>query len=264
MDIEMEDEVSVTKNNNLMSPVNMFNRPPPNMFGKNAMQSSSTNDFANKDRAPGFDDLNNDRANNSASSTAAGYDRDKDFRGRGRERERDNRNRSGNRDNRRNDYSSERTADRNSNTRWSEARGRSRENDRTVRQNSRDRNDRSSADRNDGRDKLLQDRIRNISADGNNRDFNNQRNNMQWRDAPPANQMNFNNNFIDQANAVPPRPMAAFTGAPPALEDIRIPIPLESLRGMPIGPMAKGHHGRGRPFGEYSFAEFQYECSISC
>lgn len=241
----MEDETSMSKSsNNLMSPMNMFNRPPPNMFGKNAMQPSSTNDFANKDRAPSFDDANSDRGNNSGNSSGIqGHDREKDFRGRGRERE--NRNSRG----RRSDYSNERSGDRNSNTRWSE-RGRSRENDRSGRPDSRERNDRNSMDRNDGRDKPLHDRLRNIPTDGNNpRDFNNPRNNMPWRDAQP-NQMNFNNNFIDQSNA-PPRPMAAFAGAPPALEDIRIPIPLESLRGMPIGPMGNKNHHNRRPFGNY-------------
>lgn len=129
------------------------------------------------------------------------HDREKDFRNR--------------RDNRR-DYSNERS--RNTNSRWSEG-GRSRENDR-ARPNSRDRNDRKSP---------MHDRLRNISgADNSNREFNNPRSNMQWN--TQTNPLNFNNNFgMDQSNP-PPRQMNM--NAPPALEDIRIPI--ESLRGMPM------------------------------
>lgn len=126
------------------------------------------------------------------------HDRDndmKDFRGRGTDRDRDNRNRG----NRSRDYSNERGG-RNSNSRWSDGRGRSRESDRIT------------------------------QSDGNNRDFNNSRNNMQWRDQP-QNQMNFNNSRHDQAN-----PRMNIGSAPPALEDMRLPIPLDNLRGGPMGP----------------------------
>lgn len=97
------------------------------------------------------------------------------------------------------------------NSRWSES-GRSRENDRT-RQSSRDRNDRHSP---------MNDRMR--GGDSNNRDFNSTRNSGQW--PAQSNQMNFNSNM----------------NAPPALEDIRIPI--ESLRGMPM-LNNKSHHSGG-------------------
>lgn len=246
MDIEMEDETASTsklsQNNNqsLISPMNMFNRPPPQLFGQNTHSGlpSLTDDFPSKDVGLNLD-ANQDDRSNSRDRNSASHDREREFRGRGRERERDNRNRGGNRDNRRADYSNER------NTRWPENRGRSRDDDttdvvRTNRQNSRERNDRRSRDRNE-RDKPLQDRLRDLAGDGNNRigDFNNPRNNQQWRDGPPH-PINFGgNNFVD-------RRALNLTGAPPALEDIRIPIPLESLRGPPIGPMGnKNHHNRG-------------------
>lgn len=148
-----------------------------------------SNDFPNKDRST-FDDLNN--------SGNSSHDRDrdgdmKDFRSRGAERDRENR-----RGNRR-DYSNERVGGgggRN-NSRWSSD-GRSRENDRIP------------------------------PADGNNRDFNNSRNNLQWRDAQ-SNPMNFNNSYMDPAN-----PRMNLSGGPPALlaEEMRLPIP-DSLRGGP-------------------------------
>lgn len=193
----------------------MFNRPPPKIFAQNSM--------------PPTNDVN---SNNAATVNAD------DFRGRAMERDRDNRNR-GNRENRRD--SNERVGgNRNSNTRWSEGgRGRSRENDRTGR------SDRRSMDN----DKPpIHDRLRNVAPDGGqSRDFNNgPRNNMQWRgDNSQPNQMNFNNSYMDQSSA-PPRPMNMMSGAPPALEDMRIPIPMDNLRGMPIGPMNnnKPNHGK--------------------
>lgn len=156
-----------------------------------------SNDFSGKDNCG----PNFDDSGNSS--------HDKDFRGRGIDRERDNRNRG----NRSRDYSNERggssggSTGRNSNSRWSDGRGRSRENDRIT------------------------------PSDGNNRDFNNSRNNMQWRDQQP-NQMNFNNSYMDQSN---PR-MNIGVGAggpPPALEDMRLPIPIDNLRGGPMGPNCK-------------------------
>lgn len=106
----------------------------------------------------------------------------------------------------RRDYSNERGNNRISNTRWSET-GRGR-----SRENDRTiRNDRRD---NDG-GKSLPDR----SLNG------------------PRNNMQFGNSYVDQQVA-PPRP--------PALEDMRIATPIESLRGMPIGPMSNNnpHHGK--------------------
>lgn len=210
MDIEMEDETSSKTSQSIVSP--MFNRPPPQIFG----QSTGL---------PSAEEFNQNEEQPDNGSTS--HDRERDFRGRGRERERDNRNRGPNRDNRRNDFSSERSGDRNA--RWSD-RARSRDN--ADRPDSRERNERRSRDRND---KSLQDRLRDLAADGNNRsgDWNS----MQWREGP----LNFGNGSR--------RPIS-MSGAPPALEDIRIPMPLESLRGPPIGAIAnKGHHGRA--FGEF-------------
>lgn len=186
MDIE-EDESNQPTDPIFQKGQTMFNRPPPKIFGQNAMPS---NDFSNKDnRGPNFDDVNN--------SGNPSHDRDgdmKDFRGRGSERDRENRNRGNRRD-----YSNERGG--RNNSRWSDGRGRSRENDRIP------------------------------PADANNRDFNNSRNNMQWREQQP-NQMNFNNTFMDQSN---PR---MTLGGPPPLEDMRLPIPVDNLRG-PMGPNCK-------------------------
>lgn len=103
-----------------------------------------------------------------------------------------------NRGNRR-DYSNERIGGGRNNSRWSDGRGRSRENDRIT------------------------------PADGNSRDFSNSRNNMQWRDSP--NQMNFNNSYMDQSN-----PRMSMGGGPPPLDDMRLPIPVDNLRGGPMGP----------------------------
>lgn len=196
----------------------MFNRPPPKIFAQNTM--------------PPTNDVNTNNA-------GSGVGNSDDFRGRQMDRDRDNRNR-GNRENRR-DYSNERAGNRNSNTRWSEGgRGRSRENDRTGR------TDRRSMDNDGGNSssgasgKPFNDRLRNTSAEGNNRDFNGPRNNMQWRgDNSQPNQMNFNTSYMDQSVA-PPRPINInMSGAPPALEDMRIPIPLDNLRGMAIESMNK-------------------------
>lgn len=145
---------------------------------------------------------NFDDVSNSGNSS---HDRDgdmKEFRDRGNDRDRDNRNRGNRRD-----YSNERGGGRNSNSRWSsDGRGRSRENDRIT------------------------------PSDGNNRDFNNSRNNIQWRDAQP-NQMNFNNSYMDQQN--PRMNIGGGGGGPPALEDMRLPIPLDNLRGGPMGQNCK-------------------------
>lgn len=177
----------------------MFNRPPPKIFGQNPMPS---NDFTNQDnRGPNFDDV----VNSSGNPNLGDRDNDmKDFRGRGSERERDRDRDNRNRGNRR-DYSNERggggSGGRNTNSRWSDGRGRSRENDRIP------------------------------PSDGNNRDFNNSRNNLQWRDQQP----NFNNSYMDQTN---PR-MNMNAGPPPALEDMRLPIPMDNMRGGPMGPNCK-------------------------
>lgn len=136
-----------------------------------------------------------------ANSGNSTHDRENDMNDfRGRGNDRDRDNR--NRGNRSRDYSNERGG-RNTNSRWSDGRGRSRENDRIT------------------------------PSDGTNRDFNN-RNNMQWRDQQP-NQMNFTNSYMDQTN---PR-MNIGGGVPPALEDMRLPIPLDNLRGGPIVPNGK-------------------------
>lgn len=180
----------------------MFNRPPPKIFGQNSMPP---NDFTNKDnnRGSNFDDVSN------IGNSNIDRENDMDFgRGRGadRERDRESRNIRGNR----RDYSNERggsgsggSSGRNSNnSRWSNERGRSRENDRIT------------------------------PSDGNSRDFS--RNNSQWRDSQP----NFNNSFMDQPN---PR-MNISSGPPPALEDMRLPIPLDNMRGGPMGgPNGKFH-----------------------
>lgn len=204
MDIE-EDENQPADQMFQKNPQTMFNRPPPKIFGQqNPMPS---NDFPNKDnnRGSNFDDVNNIGNSN--------LDRENDmndFRGRGSERERDRNSRSNRRD-----YSNERSGGgsggssaagggsggRNSNSRWSDGRGRSRENDRIT------------------------------PTDGNSRDFNNSRNNLQWRDSQP----NFNNSFMDQPN---PR-MNMGAGPPPALEDMRLPIPIDNMRGGPMGPNGK-------------------------
>lgn len=105
------------------------------------------------------------------------------------------------RDNRR-DFNNDRSG--RNNSRWSEG-GRPRENERT-RQSSRDRNDRHSP-----------------IHDRSNRDFNNSRNSAQW--PAQSSQLNFNSSNMN---------------APPALEDIRIPI--ESLRGMPMLNNKPSHH----------------------
>lgn len=174
----------------------MFNRPPPKIFGQNPMPS---NDFPNKDNSRGsnFDDISN--------SGNSSMDRDNDMndfgRGRGPERDRDRNNRTNRRD-----YSNERGGTgggRNSNnSRWSDGRGRSRESDRIT------------------------------PSDGNSRDFNNSRNSMQWRDSQP----NFNNtnSFLDQPNARMNQ-VNMSAGPPPALEDMRLPIPIDNLRSGPMG-----------------------------
>lgn len=206
MDIEEDESNQPADQIFQKNPQTMFNRPPPKIFGQqNPMPS---NDFTNKDnnRGPNFDDVNNIGNSN--------MDRENDmndFRGRGAERDRENRTRG------RRDYSNERgsgggggggnnggSGGRSSNnSRWSDGgRGRSRENDRIT------------------------------PSDGNSRDFNNSRNNMQnWRDSQP----NFNNSFMDQTN---PR-MNMSAGPPPALEDMRLPIPIDSMRGGPMGPNGK-------------------------
>lgn len=267
MDIELEDETSsktpLNSNQNLLSP--LFNRPPPQLFDSSI---PPVNQFALPNISDEFG--NNERQNNdqrqerslSRDRSVGNYDREREYRGRGREKDRDNRNRGGSRDNRRNDYNNERPNDRNS--RWpADNRGRSRDNEANNRQNSRDRNDRRSRDRND-RDKTLQDRLRDLANDGNNRvegnDFNNLRNDMnprnntmQWRDGAPQqsqqNQVNFGNSFVDQSGRRP-LSLGVATAALPALEDIRIgPIPLENLRGPPVGPLM-GNKGHGRGFGK--------------
>lgn len=194
MDIE-EDETNQPIDPIFQKGQTIFNRPPPKIFGQNTMPS---NDFPNKDnRGPSFDDLNN--------SGNPSHERDgdmKDFRSRGTERDRESRSRGNRRD-----YSNERggsSAGGGRNSRWSDGRGRSRENDRVA-----------------------------PPADGNNRDFNNSRNNMPWRD-PQSNQMNFNNNFLDQSN-----PRMSMASGPPPLEDMRLPIPVDGLRGGPMGPNCK-------------------------
>lgn len=266
MDIEMEDEIPSktpqTSNQTIVSPLGLFNRPPPQLFGSNALHGNPpvptkvSEEFGNNERQ---NKEQRQERSLSRDRSIGSYDRDREYRGRGREKERDNRNRSANRDNRRNDYSNERGGDRNS--RWPDNRGRSRDNEANRgRQNSRDRNDRRSRDRND-RDKNLQDRLRDLANDGGNRsegiDFNslrndiNPRNNMQWRDGPPPppHQANFGNNFMEQPSRRPMNIGAAL----PALEDIRIgPIPLENLRGPPVGPLM-GNKGHGRGFGRFYF-----------
>lgn len=197
MDIE-EDETNQSADPMFQkNPQTMFNRPPPKIFGQNPMPS---NDYTNKDsRGPNFDDLVNN------SGGIMNLDRDNEInRGRNAERDRDRDNRRGNR----RDYSNERGSGvvgggRNSNSRWSDGRGRSNENDRMT------------------------------PSDGNNRDFNNSRNNMQWRDSQPP--PNFNNNFMDPSNAR----MNMGGGPPPALEDMRLPIPIDNMRGGPMGPNGK-------------------------
>lgn len=179
MDIEEDESNQPVDQMFQKNPQTMFNRPPPKIFGQqNPMPS---NDFTTKDnsRAPNFDDV--------SSIGNSNIDRENDmndFRGRGADRERDRENRNSNRNRR--DYSNERGGRNSNNSRWSDGRGRSRESDRIT------------------------------PSDGNSRDFNNSRNNMQWRDAQP----NFNNSFMDQPN---PRMSA---GPPPALEDMRLPIPM--------------------------------------
>lgn len=200
MDIE-EDENQPTDPMFQQKGQTMFNRPPPKIFGQNPMPSNDNN------RGPNFDDISN---------SGSSHDRDndmKEFRERGNERDRENRNRGNRRD-----YSNERGgaaagaggggSGRNANSRWSDGRGRSRENDRLT------------------------------PSDGNNRDFNNSRNNMQWRESP-QNPMNFNNAYMDQAN--PRMNIGSGSGAsgPPALEDMRLNMPIDNLRGGPMGPNCK-------------------------
>lgn len=179
------------------------NQPVDPMFHKNQQTIFSrpppkifgqnpmpSNDFQNKDNSRASSFDDISNSGNPNLDRDRENDMNHDFRGRGVERERDR--------NRR-DYSNERGSGRN-NSRWnSDGRGRSRENDRIT------------------------------PSDGNNRDFNNSRNNMQWRDAQP----NFTNNtFMEQPN---PR-MNMGAGPLPALEDLRLPIPIDNMRGGPIGP----------------------------
>lgn len=232
MDIEM-DEDTTTKPNSLMSP-SMFNRPPPQLFGgvPVAVVGGGDNaDFANKNDAMNFN--NNSGAgmdDRSGSREPIGNDRDREMRSRGRDRG------AGNRDNRRNEFGNDK------NSRWPNSRGRSNEDEAGgKRPDSRERNDSRSRDRSD-RDKTLHDRLRDLAGDGNNRggDFNNARNNMPWRDGMPH-PMNYGgggNNFGD-------RRQINMGGMPPALEDIRIPMPLENLRGPALAMGNKNQHGRG-------------------
>lgn len=177
----------------------MFQKNPQTMFNRPPPKI-----FGQQNPMPSneFANKDNSRASNFDDVNNIGnsnMDRENDlndFRGRGTDRERERENRNSNRNRR--DYSNERGGRNSNNSRWSDGRGRSRESDRIT-----------------------------PSDSGNSREFNNSRNNMQWRDAQP----NFNNSFMDQAN---PR-MNIGAGPPPALEDMRLPIPIDSLRGGPIG-----------------------------
>lgn len=243
MDIEMDEETLTKPNSNIMSPMNMFNRPPPQLFGPNIGSTPGENEFGNKNDVPNFNNSGSTDGRSDSREPIGLNDRDRELRNRGRDRERsDIRGRGvGNRDNRRNDFSNDK------NSRWPNHKGRSRDGEiggKPPRPDSRERNDSRSRERVD-RDKTLQDRLRDLAGDGNNRggDFNNARNNMQWRDGMPHS-MNFagTNNYGE-------RRQLGMSGMPPALEDIRIPLPLESLRGPSLALGNKNHHGRG--FGNF-------------
>lgn len=244
MDIEMDEETTTKPNSNIMSPMNIFNRPPPQLYGQNISSTSGDNDFGNKNDVPNFNNSGNPDDRSSSREPIGLNDRDREQRNRGRDRERsDVRGRGvGNRDNRRNDFSNDK------NSRWPNHKGRSKDGEpsgKPSRPDSRERNDSRSRDRAD-RDKPLQDRLRDLAGDINNRggDFNNARNNMQWRDGMPHS-INFSgsNNYGE-------RRQIGMSGMPPALEDIRIPVPLESLRGPSLAMGNKNNHGRG--FGNLS------------
>lgn len=180
----------------------MFNRPPPN-FAPNALQSAP-NDFVDSNDTNDRGEYFKQKRGNlySKPQTKPLFSLCTGSDQMSQDRDREFRGRLENR----RDFNTERGG--RNNSRWSEG-GRSRENDR---QSSRDRNDRHSPS----------DRMR--GGDSNNRDFSS-RNSGQW--SAQSNQLNFNNSNMN---------------APPALEDIRIPI--ESLRGMPM-LNNKSHHSGG-------------------
>lgn len=230
MDIEMEDEPTAKV---VSSNVNMFNRPPPQMF-EQAMPPIPTNmpqnynkDHNDRDRRQGRRSNSRDRRSHERESRES-----RDFRSgdRGRDRER-----GGNRSDRdRNDFNrNERNG-----SRWpGNERGRSRDDD-SFRDS---RRDRGSRDRND-RDKSLQDRLRDMASDGNRNEFNRRNESSDcmppWRDGPP--QMgNFQGNFLDQSvRNIRPMNMGAMSGPTP-LEDIRLaPMVMDNIR-----PGMAGHRG---------------------
>lgn len=232
MDIEMEDEAPSAKLPSLMSP--MFNRPPP-LFGNPPLSAPPMGaaDFpsAGDPTAAGLMDGRRDQG------MMGGNERERDMRGRGRDRERDNRNRMGNRDNRRsgNEYDKS--------SRWPNHRGRSKDSE-MGRTDSRERNERG-RDRAE-RDKPLHDRLRDMAADGRAGDFNNSRN-LQWRDGvpPPPHAIGFPGNNVYGNDR---RPLNV-SGPLPPLEDIRVPVPLESVRG-PNAAAGNNKNHQGRGFGK--------------
>lgn len=247
MDIEMDDEPS-TKVISAGPNVNLFNRPPPQMFDQAmpGMPPIPTNMPQNYGKDNSDRDRNQGR---SSSRDRRSHERERDFRSsdRGRDRERDNRGR-GDRDrDRRNDFNRN---DRNgSNSRWpGNDRGRSRDEDSSFRdgRNSRDRGDRGSRDRSD-RDKSLQDRLRDMANDGNRNDYNRRGDNSDippWRDGPPQMGGSFQGNFIDQnVRNIRPLNIGPMSGPTP-LEDIRItPMVMDNIRGPPPGMGGGGHRG---------------------
>ncbi|KAJ6648579.1 SR-related and CTD-associated factor 8, partial [Pseudolycoriella hygida] len=230
MDIEMEDEPAA-KVAGSSTNVNMFNRPPPQMFDHN-MPPIQTNlapnynkDHNERDRRQG----GHDRRSNSRDRRSNEREFRSGDRGRERDRDRDRDNRRSDRD-RRNDFRNGSNA---SNSRWPGERGRSRDNDNSFRDNRRESRDRN--DRND-RDKSLQDRLRDMANDGNRNEYN-RRNDSDcmppWREGPPQ---SFQGNFMDQ-NARNIRPMNM---GPTPLEDIRLaPMVIDNIR----GPPPLGHRG---------------------
>lgn len=236
MDIEMEDESKPSPSNtnnqpNLINPMNMFNRPPPQMFpptmppGIPSLAAPMPNAFDN--HPPLNADLFADVEGRAAGDEHPIRD-ERDFRGRGRDRDGPG-GRGGSRDNRNREFGSN---DRNS--RWQEDRDFNRTGGGNKNTNNRDRDRRSN-----DRDRPLHDRLREnaTAVAATIGDPNARGGNGPW---PPLQPPGFGGNLMDMNSR---RNVSGIGGQPPALEDLDIPVPIEAIRSNLGG---KGRFKNGR------------------